>query len=235
MMDVVEQQEEFEAAANFLPTLASNLGQDDLLYFYARFKQAKEGPCHREKPGFFDFQGKQKWSAWKELGDMSKEEAMQQYVDKLTALDPQWSYKEVSEQDHSWVSVSSMANNEVALADKDKTVFDWVKEGNLERVAVCLREDPAAANRLDGESMGLIHWAADRGSGDMVRLLLKHGAQVNLQDADMQTALHYACSVGHVDVVKALLEASIDTSIKDNDGCTALETTGEGCIRKLFE
>ena len=29
------------------------------------------------KPGFFDVQGKQKWAAWKELGDANPERAMQ--------------------------------------------------------------------------------------------------------------------------------------------------------------
>lgn len=68
---------DFDRAAAYLRCIAGKLDISDLLFFYARFKQAKEGPCNTPKPGFFDFQGKQKWSAWKELGDANPERAMQ--------------------------------------------------------------------------------------------------------------------------------------------------------------
>ena len=67
----------FDQAAAYLRGIAGKLDSTSLLFFYARFKQANEGPCNVPKPGFFDFQGKQKWSAWKDLGDLSREEAMQ--------------------------------------------------------------------------------------------------------------------------------------------------------------
>ena len=67
----------FEQAAAYLRGIAGKLDSVSLLFFYARFKQANEGPCNAPKPGFFDFQGKQKWAAWKDLGDLSREQAMQ--------------------------------------------------------------------------------------------------------------------------------------------------------------
>jgi len=73
----VELKAHFEKAAVYLRGIAGKLDSADLLYFYARFKQANDGPCNAPKPGFFDFQGKQKWAAWKELGDTSREQAMQ--------------------------------------------------------------------------------------------------------------------------------------------------------------
>lgn len=57
---------------------------DDLkLKFYAYYKQATEGPNETPKPSFYDIVGKYKWSAWKDLGEMSKEAAMEGYVDEL--------------------------------------------------------------------------------------------------------------------------------------------------------
>ena len=38
--------------------IAAKLPADILLKFYARYKQAREGPCNIEKPGFFNFQAK---------------------------------------------------------------------------------------------------------------------------------------------------------------------------------
>lgn len=51
-------------------------------------------------------------------------------------------------------------------------------------------------NHKDETGLGLIHWASDRGSLEIVDLLLRQGADINLLDSDGQTALHYACSCG---------------------------------------
>lgn len=34
--------------------------------------QASAGKCNEPKPGAFDFVGKAKWTAWNDLGDLSK-------------------------------------------------------------------------------------------------------------------------------------------------------------------
>ena len=38
---------------------------------------------------------------------------------------------------------------------------------------------------------GVLHWACDRGNLNMVKLLVKRGADVNIEDTDNQTPLHY--------------------------------------------
>uniref|UniRef100_A0ACB8F2V0 Acyl-CoA binding domain-containing protein 6 n=1 Tax=Sphaerodactylus townsendi TaxID=933632 RepID=A0ACB8F2V0_9SAUR len=50
----------------------------------------KCGSCSTPKPGFFDFEGKQKWEAWKALGDTSAEQAMREYIATVKKLDPTW-------------------------------------------------------------------------------------------------------------------------------------------------
>ena len=76
--------------------IAAKLPADILLKFYARYKQAREGPCNIEKPGFFNFQAKEKWNAWNSLGNMCQERAMQEYIAKLTEIDPEWTDKNVN-------------------------------------------------------------------------------------------------------------------------------------------
>lgn len=228
-----EIQETFEAAANFLRGLAGRLDSTHLLYFYARFKQAREGPCNSPKPGFFDFAGKQKWVAWKELGDMPKIQAMQEYISHLNELESDWMGKE-AEGDHGWVSVSTLGRDtDPEIAPESKTIFDWVKESDVPKVKHCLGS-VVDCNAKDDSGMGLIHWAADRGSCDIVSALLERGADVNLQDGEQQSALHYACSCGHSEVVQLLLRSKIDVSIRDSDGLLASEVATEESIKQLF-
>ena len=54
-----------------------------MLKFYGYYKQSTEGPCNISKPSFWDVVGKAKYGTWKELGDMSKEEAMGHYIEEL--------------------------------------------------------------------------------------------------------------------------------------------------------
>jgi len=54
-----------------------------LLRFYAYYKQATIGRNNQPKPSFWDVVNRAKWQAWENLGDMSKEDAMQEYVNEL--------------------------------------------------------------------------------------------------------------------------------------------------------
>ncbi|XP_032525249.2 acyl-CoA-binding domain-containing protein 5 isoform X1 [Danaus plexippus] len=80
-------EEKFRAAVNVirsLPKSGSYQPSNELmLRFYSYFKQATEGPCLKDKPGFWDVVNRAKWEAWNKLGDMTKDEAMQAYVNEL--------------------------------------------------------------------------------------------------------------------------------------------------------
>ena len=90
------------------------------------------------------------------------------------------------------------------------------------RVESSLTENDVRKYR-DENGLGLIHWAADRGCLEIVRILAGNpGLDVNLQDDDGQTALHYACSNGHRDVTEFLLTLDgIDVTLRDSDGIAA--------------
>ncbi len=227
----------FEAAAAFLSAVVGKTDSSDLLYLYARFKQAKEGPNNKAKPSFFDFQGKQKWQAWKDLGDMSAAEAMEQYVAKMTELEPDWGEKETPPGDTPWVSVSVMKRTDQELLEGEKTVFDWVKENDLRRVRQAVEESNGAFNAdvRDEDGLALIHWCADRGSAETLNVLLKAGADVNALDPDGQTALHYAASCGHVQVVKDLIEAGADLKIRDANEVNAEEAASDENTKDIFK
>ena len=76
----------FEAAAVAAKSLERRPGNDDMLEMYALYKQATTGDVSGERPGGFDFVGAAKFDAWTGLKGVSKEDAMQRYIDKIEAL-----------------------------------------------------------------------------------------------------------------------------------------------------
>ncbi|XP_054015440.1 acyl-CoA-binding domain-containing protein 6-like [Hylaeus anthracinus] len=209
-------EETFNKAASYLQTLASELNTNELLRFYALYKQATVGPCNVPKPTWYQVQARQKWEAWKNLNDMSHDDAMNNYILELTNISPTWE-EDAKSETHGWVAISRLINTEEEINDIDKTLLDWIKEGHEEKVQELLDKEAKLVNVTDTEGLLPIHWAADRGYAKIIELLIKKGADVNSQDADGQTPLHYAASCGHIDVVKYLLSNGA-LSIKDNDG-----------------
>uniref|UniRef100_A0A670I1T0 Acyl-CoA-binding domain-containing protein 6 n=1 Tax=Podarcis muralis TaxID=64176 RepID=A0A670I1T0_PODMU len=145
--------EQFERAAQRVPALAGSASREQLLYLYARYKQVKCGSCNTPKPGFFDFEGKQKWEAWKALGDTSPEQAIREYVATVKKLDPTW-------------------NPQIA-EKKGKEGKSWVWRPSCQ----------LTVSRRNHQGRALLHWACDRGHKELASVLLQHTADVNSQEA----------------------------------------------------
>ena len=62
-------------------TEMASLPDDKKLEIYSLFKQGSIGDNNTTRPGMLDFKGKAKWDAWEAKKGMSREEAMQQYID----------------------------------------------------------------------------------------------------------------------------------------------------------
>ncbi|XP_019853173.1 PREDICTED: inversin-A-like [Amphimedon queenslandica] len=68
-----------------------------------------------------------------------------------------------------------------------------------------------------------LHWAAEIGHQETVRLLLSNEATVDIRDKDGRTPLHYASGNGHLTLVQTLfLEYGADINAVDKDGRTLL-------------
>ncbi|XP_059470433.1 uncharacterized protein LOC132193653 [Neocloeon triangulifer] len=216
----VELEASFEAATKFVQATAGELDSKLLLQLYGLFKRATAGPCTTAQPSWFQATAKQKWDAWNKVTDLPEAEAKLRYIQLLTSAHPEWRDSDLPS---GWVSVSCpVAEEEEQLADKDKTLLDWAKEGraDLVRKLVANGHDP---NQWDDTGMTALHWATDRGNLEVVKCLLSLGAEFDFKDADGQTALHYAASCGHVEVVDALLKAGADPAAKDNEGDTPVD------------
>ncbi|XP_068806226.1 ankyrin repeat domain-containing protein 22 isoform X1 [Struthio camelus] len=58
---------------------------------------------------------------------------------------------------------------------------------------------------------------------NLIKMLLRAGADVNAADFSGSTALHYACEMKNQAVISLLLEARADPSVKNRDGETPLD------------
>jgi acyl-CoA-binding protein len=77
----------FEQSVAASKTLPKKPDNDTLLKLYSLYKQATAGDAPAEGDyGMFDFVGKAKHDAWKKLTGITRENAMQQYVDLVNEL-----------------------------------------------------------------------------------------------------------------------------------------------------
>ncbi|XP_047560675.1 acyl-CoA-binding domain-containing protein 6 isoform X1 [Lutra lutra] len=177
----------FEKAAAHLQGLVQVASREQLLYLYARYKQVKVGNCNTPKPSFFDFEGKQKWEAWKALGDSSPSQAMREYIAVVKKLDPGWNpqspEKKGKEANTGFGGpvVSSLYHEEI-IREEDKNIFDYCRENNIDHVTKVIKSKNVDVNMKDEEGRALLHWACDRGHKELVTVLLQYRADINCQD-----------------------------------------------------
>ncbi|XP_073427452.1 acyl-CoA-binding domain-containing protein 6 isoform X1 [Dendrobates tinctorius] len=231
----------FEQAAQHAQKLAHVATTQQLLYLYARYKQVKVGKCTTSKPGFFDFEGRQKWEAWKSLGDYSCYQAMRDYIETVKKLDPDWipeaSAEPVEKHQTAFGGpvVSRLYQVQETLRDEDKDIFDYCRENNISRISHALSMGTIDVNVTDDEGRSLLHWACDRGRTEMVSILLFHNADINMQDAEGQTPLHYASACEFSDIVDLLLDHGADPSLVDKDGFQPHEVTDNKEISHMLK
>ncbi|XP_010530518.1 PREDICTED: acyl-CoA-binding domain-containing protein 3 [Tarenaya hassleriana] len=77
-----ELEKAFAAAAKFMEESghALEIGNDAKTELYGLHKIATEGPCRDSSPMALMVSARAKWNAWQKLGNMSQEEAMEQYL-----------------------------------------------------------------------------------------------------------------------------------------------------------
>ena len=59
---------------------------DELLTLYKYFKQSTTGDVNCDCPGFWDQRGKAKWTAWDSVKGLTKEKAMEKYIETVLEL-----------------------------------------------------------------------------------------------------------------------------------------------------
>lgn len=84
----------------------------------------------------------------------------------------------------------------LTLAWSSPTLCDEIHQaariGDSRKVGALLKGDPNLVSRKDLNGMTPLHWAALKGSTDVVEMLLTYGSQVGATNDDGMTPLHWA-------------------------------------------
>jgi ankyrin repeat protein len=85
-------------------------------------------------------------------------------------------------------------------------------------------EDPSFCNvnLADATGWAALHYAAESGSLECVKLLIEHKAEVDATTDNMETPLHFAAQNNFYHIVKLLIENKADINAKTNLNETAL-------------
>uniref|UniRef100_K1QU13 Ankyrin-1 n=1 Tax=Magallana gigas TaxID=29159 RepID=K1QU13_MAGGI len=115
--------------------------------------------------------------------------------------------------------------------DKGSTAFYWaIRYEHTDIVCLLLNNTQTKVDIKKERKSGLrapIVLASAIGNNEIVKLLLKHGADPNHEITGGQTPLHHACKEGHTDVVRTLLEFKADFTVKNARGDNALLLAGQ--------
>jgi len=82
----------FQAAVKYVREAPpkGDSSDDHKLALYSYYKQATEGDVKGAQPWAVQFEARAKWDAWNEKKGLSKESAMEKYIETLTQQTPDW-------------------------------------------------------------------------------------------------------------------------------------------------
>lgn len=83
--------DDFNTAVTKSKDFTKRPSNEELLDLYAFFKQATEGDVSDDRPGGFDFKAIAKFDAWASKKGITKDQAMQDYVNLVSKLQQSYS------------------------------------------------------------------------------------------------------------------------------------------------
>lgn len=113
-------------------------------------------------------------------------------------------------------TIISLATHGIDLNQKfsdGTSLIDYVFKNNLiNELGMLIEKGLDIEQRMNGENLTLLSYAAKHGFDEMVTLLIEKGANVNYTNKGLKgwTALHYACQKGHLNIVQQLLNANAE-------------------------
>lgn len=107
----------------------------------------------------------------------------------------------------------------------------------MEQIGRFMRARKVRVDTLFHSGMAALHEAVLTGNLEVVKLLVKYGADVHQRDEDGWTPLHMACSDGYPEIARYLLAMGASTEAENESGEKPADLIDPDCteLAKLFE
>ena len=100
-----------------------------------------------------------------------------------------------------------------AVAQDIQDLVQVIRQGKLEEVKTILEKHPEWLNQGDNRDCRPLHWATNDNHIEIVKFLLKKGADMHVRDVDGDTPIYWAADAGRVEIGIYLIEQG--AKIKD--------------------
>ncbi|XP_044260234.1 uncharacterized protein LOC123008483 [Tribolium madens] len=100
--------------------------------------------------------------------------------------------------------VEKGANWKATNKNKETCLHEAALKGCTETVCFLIKENKDLINKTDCRERTALHWAAEKGYGNMIRYLVEAGAEVGIKDRWKKTALDVAREAGKEEIVRYL-------------------------------
>jgi ankyrin repeat protein len=101
-------------------------------------------------------------------------------------------------------------------------IFSAVEAGAVDMVQELIGKDQHVVNQQDAIGDTPLLRAAYKGNPEIVRMLLRAGAEVNKRDRAGRTPLYLAVNSRNPEIVRMLLDKGAEVNKQNNDGFTPL-------------
>ena len=119
--------------------------------------------------------------------------------------------------------------------DWNRIWFDVVKTNDLDKMKTLLKMDKGLIDIQNPEKDTALHIASEKGNEDIVRYLVKHGADVNIANNHGDISLHYAVNSGNENIVRYLVEHGADINKADVEKCTPVVIAAQGEYKNILK
>jgi ankyrin repeat protein len=114
------------------------------------------------------------------------------------------------------------------MAELGKEFIKAAKKGDLDQLKALLKNDKTLLDTRDTDGSTALHCATWKGHLEVVKFLLKAGADVHAHNSNDHwgtTPLHAAAHANQTAIVQLLIDAGADVNAKDMNGKTPLHHT----------
>ena len=100
----------------------------------------------------------------------------------------------------------------------DKILIKACQNGQKGIVESFLKRNNMNINHVDNDGYAALHYACAKGTRDIVKMLIAHGADVSLASNKGVTPLHLAAKTGSKEIIKMLVDEGADINVTDDSG-----------------